>query len=82
VLLADAWSRCELSPNAEEFAELEAGARLFARRPTVAYPIAVALARHGKKTEAGAVAKACTGYAADEATQAEIARWRAALDAK
>jgi hypothetical protein len=79
VLLAKAWERCELSPNTEEFAELERGARLFARRPEVGYPTALALARHGKKDEAVAVLEASAAYAVDENTRVSIARLRAEL---
>ncbi|MSU23073.1 MAG: hypothetical protein EXS32_04535 [Opitutus sp.] len=81
VLLAEAWTRCEVAPSAAEFAELELGARLFAQRPTVAWPIALVLARHGKKTEATAVLDACDGHATDEKTQAGITRLRAELSA-
>jgi hypothetical protein len=76
ILLADAWTRCELSPNAAEFAELESGVRLFPQRPSVTYPIARALARHGKHAEAAAVLDASAGYVTDEATRASIARLR------
>ena len=76
-LLGDAWARCELSPNAAELAELQAGARHFPRRPAVAYPIARALARHGKTAEAAAVLDAIAGYPADDDTLAGIARLRA-----
>lgn len=78
-LLGEAWARCELTPNAAEFAELEMGARLFARRPEVAYPLALALVRHGKKTEATALLEACAGAPTDENTQAQIAEWRSEL---
>ncbi|MEO5959582.1 MAG: hypothetical protein ABIZ49_02130, partial [Opitutaceae bacterium] len=81
VLLAEAWARCESAPNTADFAELETGARLFGRRPTVAYPIALALARHGKKAEASAALDACAGYAGDENTEAAIKRLRAELAA-
>ncbi len=78
-LLAEAWAHCELAPNEKEFAELHLGARLFARHPTVAHPIALALTRHGKKTEAAAVLDACAGITTDEKTGAAIARLRAEL---
>lgn len=78
-LFGEAWARCELAPNAAELAELELGARLFARRPTVAYPIALALARHGKKAEAAAALEGCAGYAAEEDARTGIARLRAEL---
>lgn len=81
VLLAEAWARCELSPNTAEFAELERGARLFAARPTVTLPIATALARHGKQAEAAAVLDATANYAADPTTRASIARLRAEVAA-
>ncbi|MGH7946221.1 MAG: tetratricopeptide repeat protein, partial [Opitutaceae bacterium] len=81
VLLAEAWARCELSPNTAEFAELERGARLFAQRPTVGYPIALALARHGKNAEAAAVLDASAGHATDEKTRASVTRLRAELAA-
>jgi hypothetical protein len=79
VLLAEAWARCEVSPNAAEFAELETGARFFWRSPTVAYPVARAFAQHGKKSEAAAVLDACAGYLSDEKTSAGITRLRAEL---
>lgn len=47
-LLGEAWARCEFSPTASEFAELETNARLFTPQPAVTYAIALALARHGK----------------------------------
>ena len=81
ILLGEAWARCEISPSAAEFAELETGARLFCRRPTVSYPIALAFARHGKKVEAAEALVACAGYATDDKTQAGIARLRAELAA-
>lgn len=79
VLLAEAWARCEVSPTAEEFAELEHGARLFARRPTIVFPLAQALARHGRRTEAAAALEGCAGYPADDTTRAGMARLRAEL---
>jgi hypothetical protein len=78
-LLAEAWARCEIAPHAGEFAELELGARLFARRPTVAYPTALALSRHGKPAEAAATLDACAGYAAEESMLAGISQLRAEL---
>ena len=81
ILLAEAWSRCELSPHAAEFAELEMGAHLFARQPTVAYPIAHALARHEKKPAAAAVLDACANEPMDENTAAMIKRLRSELPA-
>ncbi|MDO8543325.1 MAG: hypothetical protein Q7S40_23045 [Opitutaceae bacterium] len=81
VLLAEAWARCEMAPNAAEFAELETGARLFARRPAVGLSIALALARHGRKAEAAAILDATTGYTTDENTRAGITRLRTELAA-
>jgi hypothetical protein len=81
VLLAEAWVSSELSPNTAEFAELEMGARLFARRPTVALAIALALAQHGKKSEAVAVLDASSGSTSDKDTRASITRLRAELAA-
>ena len=80
-LLAEAWARCEISPHAPEFAELATGARLFARHPTAAYPLALALARHEKKAEAAAVLDACAGEPVDENTRAAISRLRTELPA-
>jgi hypothetical protein len=80
-LLAEAWARCEASPNTAEFAELEMGARLFAQRPTVTYPIALALARHGRSAEALAVLDASAGYLTEEVTRAAVARLREELAA-
>lgn len=80
-LLAEAWARCEYDPNTDELEELRTGARLFARRPTVAYAIAAALARHGKTAEALVVLEAATSQPADEATRASITRLRTALTA-
>ncbi len=78
-LLAEAWAHCELSPNPAEFAELERGARLFPSRPTVGYPVALALARHGKPAEAAAVLDVSAAYAMDEDTRASVNRLRADL---
>jgi hypothetical protein len=80
-LFGEAWARCDMSPNTAEFAELEKGARLFARRPNVGYPIALALARHGRKTEAAAVLATSVGYPTDETTRASITRLRSELTA-
>jgi len=78
-LLAEAWANCELSPNAAELAELERGARLFPSRPTVGYPVALALARHGQPAAAAAVLHLNTAYAMDENMRATITRLRAEL---
>lgn len=80
-LLADAWARCEFSPTAAEFAELESGLRYFSRRPMVVLPVALAFARHGKRDEAAAILEASVITALDEAGQALVARWRAELSA-
>jgi hypothetical protein len=82
ILLAEAWARCEYAPNTEEFAELEMGARLFSQRPTVAYPVALALARHGKRAAAVAVLDAGADAATDAPTRASITRLRAELAAE
>jgi hypothetical protein len=79
MLLGEAWACCDLSPNAEEFAELEKGARLFWRRPAVGYAVALALARHGKTGEAAAVLDRTTGHVMDDGTRASIARLRGEL---
>jgi hypothetical protein len=76
-MLAEAWAHCDMTPNTAEFAELENGARLFARRSAVTLPIALALARHGKKAEATAVLDTTAGFAADESTRAAVNRLRA-----
>lgn len=81
VLLALAWARCETSPNTAEFAELESGARLFGCRPDVAYPLALAFARHGRKAEAIAVLDATAGSVTDDATRTAITGLRADLSA-
>jgi hypothetical protein len=78
-LLAEAWARCELAPSEAELAELALGARFFARRPAVAYPTALAFARHGRAAEAVAVLAAAAGYAADDETLAGMTRLRAEL---
>jgi hypothetical protein len=78
-LLGEAWARCEIAPSPVEFAELELGARLFARQPTVGYPVALALARHGKSAEAATVLDACAPYPAEDSTRAAIARLRREL---
>ncbi|MDP3073682.1 MAG: hypothetical protein Q8N18_25585 [Opitutaceae bacterium] len=80
-LLAEAWALCTLPPSPAEWTELERGARLYATRAEVAYPIALALARHGKKAEAAAVLDACAGAATDKATETEIRALRAELAA-
>ena len=81
VLLAEAWARSESAPSAAEFAELQLGARFFGRRPTVAYPIAQVLARHGRKAEAAAVLDTCADYATGDETSAKITQLRAELTA-
>ena len=78
-LLGEAWAACEMAPNTAEFAELEAGARLFVRNSTVGHPIALAMVRHGRKTEAAAVVEAYVPYAADEKARAGIAQVHAEL---
>jgi hypothetical protein len=78
-LLAEAWAQCDSPPNGAEIAELQLGARHFARRPAVAYPIAAALAHHGKTAEAAAILDACAGYLTDDKTQAGIDRLRTEL---
>ena len=78
-LLAEAWARCETAPNTAEFAEIEQGPRLFAQHATVAYGVALALARHEKKAEAAAVLAACAGDPPDDDTLADMARLRAEL---
>lgn len=78
-LLGEAWVRCESGPNTAEFAELRRGARLFARRPAVALPIAQALVRHDKKGEASAVLDGCATGVIDDAARASIARLRAEI---
>lgn len=81
ILLAQTWARCATSPNAEEWAELQNGARLFRRQQAVAYFIAQALARHGKKAEAIAVLDAGAGAATNGEIEVEITRLRAELRA-
>ena len=81
VMLAEAWARCELAPNSEEFAELELGGRLFGKRPSVGFPIATALALHGKKSEAITVLDASSGSAMDDSMRAAIQRLRGDLTA-
>lgn len=78
-LLAEAWARCELTPTPTEFAELETGARLFFRRPDVAYPIARTLVRHGRPAAAAVVLEVAAGHAADEEVRTGMARLRAEL---
>lgn len=80
-LLAEAWAACDLSPTAEEFAELEAGARLFARYPEHALPLARAFARHDKPAAALHTLDLCAREVADTTTAAAIARLRATLTA-
>ena len=79
MFLAQAWARCEAAPNATERGELETGAKNFPWRPTVAYPVAQVLARHGKKTEAAAVLDACVGYPAEQDIVEGMKRLRAEM---
>jgi len=81
VLLGEAWARCETAPNTEELGELLAGSRHFWRRPEVAYPLALALARHDRKGDATAILDACAGHAEDPPTRDGIARLRRELAA-
>lgn len=78
-LLAEAWAACEISPSPAEFAELATGAQLFRGRPAVAYPLALALAHHGKKDAALALLDACARAVPEENTQGRIERLRAEL---
>ncbi len=78
-LLGEAWAASEVPPSPAEFAELERGARLFARRPAVALPIARALARHGKNSEAAVVLDAIAGSPMTDGSQAELSRLRTEL---
>ena len=81
ILLAQAWARCEYAPNTEELAELEKGGRLHVQRPSVAYPLALAFARHGRKAAAVEVLDACAGSVTDASTRASITQLRAQLAA-
>lgn len=81
-LLAEAWTRCEFSPTASEFAELEQGARLFGRRPAVGLAIARAMARHDRKGEAAVLLQAGASHVTDEGTRGAFARLRAELAAE
>jgi hypothetical protein len=81
-LLAEAWSRCEFTPTASEFAELERGAQLFVRRPAVGFAVAQALARHGRKGEASALLQVAASYATDDGTRGAVARLRTELAAE
>jgi hypothetical protein len=80
-LLGEAWSRCATPPNTAEFAALQAGARWFPRRPHIVYPIALALARHGRPGEAAAMLAAAEEVSSDDATRAAIAQLRRELAA-
>lgn len=78
-MLAEAWACCETAPSTAEFAQLEAGARIFGRQPGVGLQLAAAFARHGKKAEATAMLALGAGYPTDEITAGEIARLRAEI---
>lgn len=80
-LLGEAWARCEFSPNAAEFAELETNARLFTPQPKVTYALALALARHGRTAAAAAVIDASAPYPVDDDTRDALTRLRTGLAA-
>jgi len=80
-LLGEAWARCEVSPNAAEFTELETNARRFAPQPKVTYALALALARHGRTAAAAAVIDASVPYPVDDDTRDAITRLRGELSA-
>ncbi len=73
-LLGDVWARCATAPTSEEFAELERGARLYWRRPSVVLPIARALVRHGRVGVAQAALRRCAGDVADDEDRSELQR--------
>lgn len=51
-VMADAWLRSNAPPPAEDLATLVKGAHAFALHPTVAYRVALALAKYGRRAEA------------------------------
>jgi hypothetical protein len=74
VLLGNVWERGATAPNAAELAELERGARLYWRRPSVVLPIARALVRHGHTGLAQAALGRCAGDVADDEDRSELLR--------
>jgi hypothetical protein len=68
-LFADATARCATPPPAPDLALLENGARLFARRPEASLPLALVLARHGRKDLAQKLMTEGATYGRDEATR-------------
>lgn len=80
-LLGEAWALSELPPNAADWEDLAQGARLFARRPFVAYPIALAMARHDRRQDALAILRGCADYPTEQDTRSAIARLLAELGA-
>ncbi len=79
ILLAEVWAHCDAAPTAEEMTELQTGARLFARRPSVALPLAKTFSLHGQKAEAAALLESCAGYLTDDPTQSGITQLRTEL---
>lgn len=78
-LLAEVWVRCNQAPTAADWTLLETGARLYARRPVVSFRIALAYARHGRKTEAEALLAAGADYITDDITRRQVDELRTAL---
>ena len=78
-LFAEAWVRSGARPSAADLALLDTGARFFGRRPHVSFPLALALARHGRKAQAEALLAAGEPYLGDEATRTAFGQLRAYL---
>jgi hypothetical protein len=77
--LGEIWARHAVAPTTDDFALLEHGARTFARFPSVNLPLALALARHGRKEQASALLTEGLDYVYDEATRERFTGLRNSL---
>jgi hypothetical protein len=81
-LFAEAWVRCTSQPEPRDVAILQQGARGFALRENVNFPLALALARHGHNAEAEALLSLGYDYVTDESMRARFSQLRAWLTAR
>lgn len=78
-LFAEVWVRCNANPEPRDVALLQLGARYFSRRGNVSFPIALALARHGRATEADALLALGFDYLPNDELRARFTKLRADL---
>jgi cytochrome c-type biogenesis protein CcmH/NrfG len=78
-MLADVWVRSHENAPPEDVEALARGARLFALNPAVSYRLALALARCGRRTEAGELLTTGIDYVPDDAARARYQQLLTAL---